>query len=241
MPAVPGYPAVARVGGGPTGPGVLLPGRRDCSGWSAGRQGLEAGDGGCDLAGPGPALREAQPQPVAAAGEPSGDGERRRRSRLGSQRRAVPVRAGSCVQARSSLAQGGDLAPQLVLGEALQRRQTPQPRCPSRSGSAPRTWPACGGGVPGPRAGRASVGGEGGEPVPVNVGEPQLRARVRPFLADDDPHPGRPGGKVHQAGDVRDPRAVTDLPVAVIGGVHADAGTFPIADCTSSVLVIPAE
>jgi hypothetical protein len=36
------------------------------------------------------------------------------------------------------------------------------------------------------------VGGEAGEAVAVDVGEPQLRARVRTFLADDDPHPGRP-------------------------------------------------
>ena len=32
--------------------------------------------------------------------------------------------------------------------------------------------------------------GQAGEPVPVDVGEPQLRAGVRPFLADDDPHLG---------------------------------------------------
>ena len=164
--------------------------------------------------------------------------KRRRRSRLGSQRRAVPVRAGSCVQARSSLARaavshhswfgakpfsGGRLRSPGVL-RAADPLLAPGPPAVAefqvRELAAPR------------------VGGEGSESVPVNAGEPQLRARVRPFLADIDPHPGRPGGKVHQAGD---PRAVTDLPVAVIGRVHADAGTFPIADCTSSVLVIPAE
>jgi hypothetical protein len=35
------------------------------------------------------------------------------------------------------------------------------------------------------------IGGESGEPVPVDVGEPQLRPGLRPLLADDDPHPGR--------------------------------------------------
>jgi hypothetical protein len=53
--------------------------------------------------------------------------------------------------------------------------------------------------------------------VAVDVGEPQLRAGVRALLAHDDAHPGRPAGKVEQAGDVRDPRAVPDLAVAVIG------------------------
>jgi hypothetical protein len=61
------------------------------------------------------------------------------------------------------------------------------------------------------------VGGEGGEPVPVDIGEPQLRAGVRALLADDDPHPGGPVAGVQQARDVRDPRAVPDLPAPVIG------------------------
>ena len=64
--------------------------------------------------------------------------------------------------------------------------------------------------APGPR------GGEGGEPVAVDVGEPQLRARVRALLADDEAHPGWPAVQVQQAGDVRDPRPVADLPVPVI-------------------------
>jgi hypothetical protein len=36
----------------------LLPGRSGCSGWSAGREGLQAGDRGGDLPGPGPVLGE---------------------------------------------------------------------------------------------------------------------------------------------------------------------------------------
>ena len=59
------------------------------------------------------------------------------------------------------------------------------------------------------------VGGEGGEPVPVDVGEPQWRPRARAFLTDYDPHPGRPGGKIEHPGDVGDPRPVPDLPAAV--------------------------
>ena len=59
-------------------------------------------------------------------------------------------------------------------------------------------------------------GGEAGEPVPADVGEPQLRARMRAFLADDDPQSFRPAGQVEQSGELGDPGAVADLPVAVI-------------------------
>jgi hypothetical protein len=42
-------PAVAPGGRGSTGPDVLLPGRWGCSGWSAGREGLQLGDRGGNL------------------------------------------------------------------------------------------------------------------------------------------------------------------------------------------------
>jgi hypothetical protein len=41
----------------------------------------------------------------------------------------------------------------------------------------------------------SGVGSEGGEAVAVDVGEPQLRAGVRSFFADDDPHPGKLAGR----------------------------------------------
>jgi hypothetical protein len=85
------------------------------------------------------------------------------------------------------------------------------------------------------------VGGERGEVVAVEVGEPPLRPGVRPFIADDDPHPGRPGGKVEQPGDVGDPGAVAGLPAPSQAGVHEPAGTFRIASCTSSLTVMPTE
>jgi hypothetical protein len=71
------------------------------------------------------------------------------------------------------------------------------------------------------------IGGEAGEPVPVDVGEPQLRARVRALLADDDPHPRGPAIQVRQPGDVRDPGAVADLPVAVISRCPRLRGDLP--------------
>ena len=42
--------------------------------------------------------------------------------------------------------------------------------------------------LPGPGVGR-----ERSDAVPVDVGEPQLRAEVGTFLADGHPHSGRPG------------------------------------------------
>jgi hypothetical protein len=55
--------------------GAVLPCRSGGSGWLARRQGLQAGDGGGDLAGSGPSLGEAEPEAAAGAGEPSGDRE----------------------------------------------------------------------------------------------------------------------------------------------------------------------
>ena len=62
----------------------------------------------------------------------------------------------------------------------------------------------------------SGAGGEGSESVPVDVGEPQLRAGVGAFLADDHPHPFRPAAQVQQAGQLGDPRAVADLAAAVV-------------------------
>jgi len=48
----------------------------------------------------------------------------------------------------------------------------------------------------------SGAGGEGSESVPVDVGEPQLRAGVGAFPADDDPHALRPAVQVEQAGEL---------------------------------------
>lgn len=58
---------------------------------------------------------------------------RRRRSRLGSQRRAGPVRASMAIQTSSSQPQGDDLAPDLVLGVAVLGQVAG--RCPWQRGS----------------------------------------------------------------------------------------------------------
>ena len=40
------------------------------------------------------------------------------------------------------------------------------------------------------------IGGETGEPVLINIGEPQPRTGVRAFFADDHSHPLWPAGQV---------------------------------------------
>jgi len=62
----------------------------------------------------------------------------------------------------------------------------------------------------------AGVGDERGDPVPVEVGDAQLRAGVWSFLAHDQPHPGWPAREVEHLGPLAHPCTGTDLPVGVI-------------------------
>jgi hypothetical protein len=60
------------------------------------------------------------------------------------------------------------------------------------------------------------VGRETSDPHAVRVGDPQLGARVRPFLADDQPHPLRPA--VEQVtGEFGDPGPVADSAAGLDG------------------------
>lgn len=51
---------------------------------------------------------------------------------------------------------------------------------------------------------------KGGDPHAVGVGEPQLRARMGSFLAQDQPGAGRPAAQVDQSGGLGDPGAVAE-------------------------------
>jgi hypothetical protein len=133
-----------------------------------------AGDGVGDLAGPGPAPGEAEPQSSAAADEASRDGEGPQPEPFRLPPSCLP-REGEHLHPGQELAgQGDDLAPDLVLGEALEREVAQAgvlgipdavlaagpvtvPQFQVRELAFPR------------------VGGERGEPVPVEVGEPELR------------------------------------------------------------------
>ena len=116
----------------------------------------------------------------------------------------------------SSTGERDDGAPDLVLGEVVQR-QVGQAGVFGDADAVLAAGPAAVAQFEVGQLPAGGVGGERGDPVPVGVGDAQLRAGVGPFLAHDHPHPGRPRGQVQQPGDVGDPRAVADLAVAVVG------------------------
>ena len=113
---------------------------------------------------------------------------RRSRSRLGSQARAALSEGEHRRPGQQFAGHGHQLAPELVLVKAVQREVTQ----PGVFGAADPVL------APGPAAMPQfqvrelpvlGVGGEAGEAVAIDVGEPQLRAGMGAFLADDHPHP----------------------------------------------------
>jgi hypothetical protein len=91
--------------------------------------------------------------------------------------------------------QGDDGAPALVLREVVQRRVASpisfaaQMRSPARVRAA----------VPHLKVSQLPslcLGDEGDEPRDVDVGDPELGASARAFLAHDQPHPGKPAAEV---------------------------------------------
>lgn len=65
----------------------------------------------------------------------------------------------------------------------------------------------------------ATVGDTSGssQPHPDTVGEPQLRAGMRPLFSDDQPHPGWSSGQLDDSGGFDDPGTVADFAVGVVG------------------------
>ena len=138
----------------------------------------------------------------------------RSRSRLGSQRRAGPARASICVQASRSQASATISHQSWFCANPFSGRL----RRPVSL--AQRILAACPAAVPELQVRELPAfraGGQAGEPVPVDVGEPQLRPGMRALLADDDPHSRGPAVQVEHAGDLGDPGAVPWLAVCVIG------------------------
>ena len=108
-------------------------------------------------------------------GQAAGDGEQAQAEPLGLPAAGVAGQGEHLGPGQQLAGQRDDLAPDLVLGDALQR-QVPQPGVLGVPDAvlAPRPPP-----VPQLQVSELAflrVGGEGGEPVPVDVGEPQLRA-----------------------------------------------------------------
>ena len=109
-----------RVGGVPRPPVLSFPGRSGGSGCSAGGEGLQAGDRGGDVRGPGPSLGEAEPQAASAAHEPPGGGEQAQAEPFRFPAAGGPGQGEQLRPGQEVAGQGDDLAPDLVLGEALQ-------------------------------------------------------------------------------------------------------------------------
>jgi len=170
------------------GPGFVLPGGRSTSSWSAGCEGLRAGDGGGDLGGPGPNGGDAQPQPAPAAGDAPGRGDQAQPQPLGFPGAAAAAwvpRRGRAVEGEH-LRPGGqfgghcdELAPDLVLSEAVQG-QVAQPGVVSGA-ILPPAAPV----VQQFQVSELATVGvrcEASEPVPAQVGEPQLSPGLGRFL-----------------------------------------------------------
>jgi hypothetical protein len=166
------------VGGVPRAPGFLLPGRRVCPGWSADREGLQAGDRGGEIPGPrpSPGQSQSQPQAAAAAGKASRGGEEPQAQPFRFSAAGLPGESEHLGPGQESAGEGDDLAPELVLGEAIEGAG---PLQPSVLGAADPVLAAGAPAVPQFEIGELAflrVDGEGGEEVPVDAGEPQLGA-----------------------------------------------------------------
>ena len=233
-----------RVGGVPRALRFLLPGRGGCSGWLSGREGLQAADRGGDVVCPGPSFGEPQPQAAAAAHEPSGHGEQAQPEPFGFPAAGGPGQGDHLGPGQQLAGKLDDLAPDLVLRGSFER-QVPQPGVLSAADPVLAPCPAA---VPQFQVRELALlraGGEGGEPVPVDIGEPQLRrpgagvpsGRLRAFR--------RPVAEVQHARDVRDPGARADLPVPVIGrrprrgGNLQDRGLHVVGDGHADRVVQP--
>ena len=113
--------------------------------------------------------------------------------------------------------QGHDLAPDAVGGEALQGEAVESGVLGASDAvlaSGPQPVPDF---EVGELAG-ARVGGQGGEPVSVDVVEAQPRAGVGSFAAHDDPHAVGPSGQVQQVGDLGHVRPLPGVSVGVVRG-----------------------
>jgi hypothetical protein len=78
-------------------------------------------------------------------------------------------------------------------------------------------------------AGAGVVGRQAGDPVPVCVGEGELRAGVGSFLAGDDAHTVWPGPQVEQPVMSATHAPSRGVPSPSAAGIHDSAGTSSMA------------
>src|SRR5262249_7952458 len=160
-------------GGGSVWPEGFRSDRRDSPGWSAGREGLQAGDRGGGQPGPRPGRGQAQPQAAAAAGKAPGGGGQAPPQPLGVPAAGGPGQGEHLRPGQQFAGQCDDLAPDLVLVIAVQGKV-------AQAGVLGGPDPVL---APGPAAvaqlevgelPALGAGGEAGEPVTAGIGEPPL-------------------------------------------------------------------
>lgn len=215
---------------------VLFVGTGRC--WSAGvRQGLEPLQGLGDQVCPGPVRREAEDAASSGGDELGGGGEQSESKPPGFPAADIAGQGEHrhpCEQVQGDL---DDLQPDLVLRGVVEGQlRRPVARAARMRSSARARW-RC---LSSRDRHVVGVGGERGEPQAVGVGDPQLCAGVRPFLADDQSHPCRPSLE-GVTGKFGDPGAVADLATWLDGPRPAVAGTCSTARWMGSVMVIPTE
>jgi hypothetical protein len=118
--AVADGPAVALGGRGSTGPGGFLSAGGMGSCWSAWREGVETVDRSGDLGSPGPGRGDTQPQAAAAADQAPGGGEQAQPQALGFPAAGLAGEGEHLHPGQQFAGHGDDLAPDLVLGVAVQ-------------------------------------------------------------------------------------------------------------------------
>ena len=191
-------------------------------------QGLEASDPLEQEAGPGVVGPVADEGASGVAGDGGGDVHQ-----PGADRPGLPLAGGVVGQGEhlgpgeDVVGQGHDLAPDAVGREALQGEAVesgvlgaadavlapgPQPVADFEVGEPPG----------------ARVGGQGGEPVSVDVVEAQPCAGVGSFSAHDDPHALGPSRQVQQVGDLRHVRALPGVAVGVVRGRPGGLGDLRV-------------
>ncbi len=190
--------------------------------------GAQAGERGGQLGGPWPVFVDLELPGAGGAGEPGGDVQQpvAQRRRLAAGQFAVQAEhLGPGEQVGRGQAQ---FEPDLVLVIAA-TRQVAQPCC---FPAADAVLDAGVGAVPYFQVGQLpvrGVGEEGGEAVPVDVGEAQLRTGVWSFTAHDHPRSGRPGparcGDARRCTSRRTPGSAVGRPRSSRNGRGSRGGT----------------
>ena len=145
--------------------------------WSAGRIGLQLGDRSGDLRAPGPGCGDAQPPAAASAGDAPGGGEQAQPKAFGFPSAGGAVQGEHLHPGQQLAGHRDDLAPELVLRESLEG-QVAQPGVFRGADAVLAPGPAAVAQLQVSELSAFRAGGEGSEPVAVDVSEAKLGANA---------------------------------------------------------------